>query len=1127
MTKVTQNSFLGGQLDFELMGRQDIEKYRKGASRLVNFNLIKRGAISKRQGFDRLVDLDALGIDATARVRLVPFAFKKEHGFILVFSYRTVTGEGGATHREGTCHAVCVVEGSVSRWWEVPPPQYSSGVEDGFTTDDDVASFDYQQCGYRLYIAHQGHHPSVIEGSEADIDAALSAETPPQSSPLVWKHFEAWGIENGVPQIDSFIQTRSAPTADMAGGKVTAKYRVSAVFDDKETAACPERYNTGCIEPYTGVLQTTTTPSYTTKTAGTSNNGVTSIPEVRTTVKASSRKGTTNGTQYYAPWDETQVITLNIVVRSRDRQQGGIIVHDWPDQIRVYKKEKGYYGLIGTVVPKSGAEAVYVDGDADSGSALGSNHMLKTSSYVQEKVGSDWQDPEDMREIASARALFDDGEGAWAVDPTSPLCNISDGEVLTITPDQELGVGRNAFIELSLGKVYREFAPLYHIPSGGTDPEIDTDKWQMITNSSTKRTYKPKWQNMVFVNNKSNMVTVTANVSYRTSSAGQWQTASGSRRFDITAHGSDTEQTYSESGYSVFLSKCDNKFSEFVENTISDASAMNARISVDSVLETMTELEDAVDVRINSILIAPYAAAGTTAGTLVISGVSMFSQGSGSTMVATFEDNNIIADTSITPFEEDAETIFKNANDYPACVALSQQRLIWASSKRNPERIWMSAIGDFTTYTAHEVQTDSDTIQFDLPVTRFAKLNHIVEMKSLIAFNSACEWLINSASTVSGITYETIQARPQSYIGSNERLKPLICNNSVLFCERTGQAVRQFAYQIQDDGFAGRDVSVLSSSIFETNNIRDWTYQQFPNGVVWCVLSDGTMASFTFMPEQDTAAWGTHRHAADGTRFEAISTSYAVSPSLEEVRSRDSLAYDLATHQEVFALTRDAAGRRWIERMRIRSKAEDSVYNSLTMDSMRVVMDAAEYNKDSHPDGMMPASSGARYFSEVDGKEMSRADAAAYVGQNAGRDPDDPPYRVYEGFPVEAMFMSVYPVLGTTVGVGQFDVKDIVNVGLRLQASAGGEVCSAHWLDKDPQKEKREAIRYSDDLDHPKDVVVEDGVVHLHNDDCANVKPLGINCRDGRIVVTQGIQWPFTLLALETDLAVETEGQNG
>lgn len=474
-----------------------------------------------------------------------------------------------------------------------------------------------------------------------------------------------------------------------------------------------------------------------------------------------------------------------------------------------------------------------------------------------------------------------------------------------------------------------------------------------------------------------------------------------------------------------------------------------------------------------------------------------------------FQDKYITPDTSITPQEKDSEgTVFSKTGDYPSSVSLSQQRLIWASSNNDPARIWMSAIGDFENYSSHEILVPSDPIDFKLPVTRFAKINHICEMRKLLMFNSACEWLVDSSSSVQGITHETIQAYPQSYSGSSERLKPIICNNSLIFCERTGQAVRRFAYDISNDGFAGRDVSVLSASIFENNSIVDWTYQQFPYSTLWCVLANGDMASFEFMEEQDIMAWMTHRLGGNG-KVVCVATSYAVSPAMDEVMNVES--YEYATHEEIFAVVR-RGDELWLERMRVRTRLPvvqtepmvDSLYHTLCLDGMRVL---------NRSNGYTPTTEeGAVWIPKdtTDGKSISREEALEKLAAGV---------EVYEGFPYDAEYISVYPNINNgTLGNGQFDIKHIQGCGLRLMLSHGGTV-------KAVGSKFAEPIQYFyNDPENDHRAKFKDGKVTLFNHDTNIIALSGVNNRDGRVEIVQKEPYPFSVLAYEIDFEPETGG---
>lgn len=942
MIRLTQNSFLGGQLDYEMLGRQDVQKYGKGATKLCNFNIQKRGGLEKRAGFDRIVNLKTmLGIDASTKIRLIPFAYKKTQGFVLVVVPLRMYVVG--TNPNSTYKIYNITDSANI---------YSS---------DEIDSLDYQQCGDVMFLAHQNHPPAKIEHIIDDIG----------EHGFYYEVMDFSKQKEGVPTIDDAVVNRAAVNA--SGGTYTEEYKASAVFDGVETFPCTAYKNT----------------------------------------TVANNSASWHGTTYYLPWTDSQKITLTIKPRYRLAKDG--VTREYPSEIKVYKKAFNYFGLIG-VVKLDMSDVQKVLSTTDTADATYENSDIEESTSIFQQDATD--DNHGNGRTAWKFDTLDISVADWAA---------SDGGRMTV----------------GLGSVY------YTVGTG------------------TVTFYYKGW------------TATTMTVAF----------GSNSQTFTLPTSSGDTSQTVTQN---------DGESDDDFERRWRDAYATfrNGLTDVSQFSLTLPETSGStVSLSFDST------------NYLVANSIKIFRDATISDV--TFDDKYITPASDKTPpeYDEDNE-VFDGAGNYPAAVSLTQQRLVWASTKNDPARIWLSQVGDFYTYNPHEIQKPDDAIDFIMPVTRFAKINHIAEMRKLLMFNSACEWLVDSASSTSGITYETIQAYPQSYSGSSERLKPIICNNSLVFCERTGQSVRRFAYDLSNDGFAGRDVSILASSIFENNNILDWTYQQFPFSTLWCVLADGTMASFEFMEEQDIIAWATHRHGSGG-KFKAIATSYAVAPALDEIADVD--AYENATQEEVFCVV-TVGEEVWLERMRVRCKDEaDSVYHALCLDSVRI-LDAQNPT--------MLSDENLCYIPNdtTTGLPITRAEASAKISAGV---------KVYEGYRFMSEYISVFPtfpVRGDIQGVGQIDIKNISNIALRLGASYGGTVRSYNY---GVDGLRDEAIRYSDNPASNCAAVFGDGNVAMKDCDCPNVKPEGMNTRDGRVKIQQGDPWPFRLLMYEIDIEPEIGGWNG
>ena len=382
--------------------------------------------------------------------------------------------------------------------------------------------------------------------------------------------------------------------------------------------------------------------------------------------------------------------------------------------------------------------------------------------------------------------------------------------------------------------------------------------------------------------------------------------------------------------------------------------------------------------------------------------------GGAETLVTTFEvgarrieceftDDNIAPDTSETPIDTTGAASFSAADDYPGCVGLYQQRLVWASSDNDPARIWMSRAGEFYEYRPHvSLQTD-DAIDFILPITQFARVNFIVELGRLFAFCECTELVVGSASTAQGISYETIVATEHSHLGCTKRLPPIVANNTLLFVNRTGQSVRDYDERIGSSRFGGTDVSVFSSSVFADNPIVDWTWQQEPNSTVWCVLADGRLASFTYDKEQEIAAWAVHELGGGG-KARGIAKTCAVF-------GRDAAHPTTGEVMLIVERGEGAARKLTLERMRPWGSANGATADRLCMDSMRT--------------------------GGVTGMDQVVVDGVTY-----------------SGWKIESVMTTMPPAIGDQGGSSQFDVKLGQHVHLRTVGSEGGEVFAVGMEDQ-------------------------------------------------------------------------------
>jgi hypothetical protein len=137
------------------------------------------------------------------------------------------------------------------------------------------------------------------------------------------------------------------------------------------------------------------------------------------------------------------------------------------------------------------------------------------------------------------------------------------------------------------------------------------------------------------------------------------------------------------------------------------------------------------------------------------------------------------------------------------------------------------------------------------------------------------EYILREATSNDVLSADNVTVRPVARWGSAS-VPPIELDDAVIFVERGGRAVLEAAYSLERDGYAVSDLTVLAGHVTEPRVVQ-MAFQRKPFRVVWCVLSDGTLAGCTHDRSQNVYAW--HRHAIAGT--EARVESIAVIPGTD------------------------------------------------------------------------------------------------------------------------------------------------------------------------------------------------------------------------------------------------------
>ena len=220
-------------------------------------------------------------------------------------------------------------------------------------------------------------------------------------------------------------------------------------------------------------------------------------------------------------------------------------------------------------------------------------------------------------------------------------------------------------------------------------------------------------------------------------------------------------------------------------------------------------------------------------------------------------------DYNTRPLLSDGPPQWKNpfeGEDYPRTVGFFEQRLVFASTPKRPQTVWMSRTGDYDNFSTSIPLKDSDSLELTIASNEVSAILWLISLRSLMVGCGGAEWEV--ASTEGAFTARSAKATPQSYRGSSP-VRALVVGNTLLHVARSGQEVRDLKYDFGADSYSGLDRSILAKHLLSGNRcVRDWTYQPSPDSIIWAVRDDGVLLGMTFQAEHEVFAW--HQHHTPG-----------------------------------------------------------------------------------------------------------------------------------------------------------------------------------------------------------------------------------------------------------------------
>ena len=747
--------------------------------------------------------------------------------------------------------------------------------------DDDLADLCIRQSGDTLFVAHRDYppakiyfdkhgnayfeeltldntdyNPPVIESAEMVGQDPVETDWPNNFDPDLKAYAKSKGTvtdagmnSNSSSGSDGSSQSATtwqatAESKDRTSGKKT----VTTVVKSSTRSVAIEKnrvYQNGLVVAENDVAVTTTGTAQN-EASATSVIVTRTVKYVATYIKDGheSRPSAPVAVDYDMPWANNAVVNLVISKGANDEE---------PDYYNVYKDNGNGYGLIATTNVDMVAGGTF--GALDTYPLFTPDNTLDTAKLVcmadlEEKKG--WPVGDVMRKLVST------GRDAFTSSPANDLCLLSTAANASNGINLDFGSAGARFSRIGVmldGRIY--------------DKERDASYVVISTNQVTCTvTYK-----------KTDGTTATASKTMTSPQHYSWGGISGGmmggiyedwvslQRRAFTAPNGDTVY-----GWLYGKGDCADDFNAHLRRlvfnladfTYASGQSFNSIASITAVKFTFSE--SVYSYWTNN-------PQGCIHAIHFYSGTSTASGGN-------VQDDYINPDMTVTPPDDTQDAHFSAADEYPGCVGIYEQRLVFASTRNSPSTIWMSRIADLYNFTVHDSIREDDALELTLAATEFPNINHLVMGRDLMLFGDGGEWLISPVQG-NALTYKTASAKLQSMIGSDRALQPLQLADETLFAERGGTCLRTINYNYASDSYQSQDLSVIAQNLFRANPIVSMAYKQHPDSIVECVLADGRVATLVYMKEQEVAAWSIQELGGGWKAKEIVSPKCIVNGTTE------------------------------------------------------------------------------------------------------------------------------------------------------------------------------------------------------------------------------------------------------
>jgi hypothetical protein len=210
------------------------------------------------------------------------------------------------------------------------------------------------------------------------------------------------------------------------------------------------------------------------------------------------------------------------------------------------------------------------------------------------------------------------------------------------------------------------------------------------------------------------------------------------------------------------------------------------------------------------------------------------------------------------PFKVYDQNLVLLRTEKPSVVSYQEQRCILAHTGERPGFVFLSAVDDYSNFDDHAFVLAEDAFERELAAVKREEIRALVPGRVLMAFTNVAEWAISGAGEGAAISPLSFAARSRTTRGSSWVEPVKVGDDEVLFFPPAGNVVRELALDGNTGKYSAPDATIFSKHLFAGRQIVSRAWQEEPWSILWVVLDDGKLLSFSYVAEHQLRAWAWH-----------------------------------------------------------------------------------------------------------------------------------------------------------------------------------------------------------------------------------------------------------------------------